>query len=39
MLNLVSFVSVENMMNLVLHIRVEQLLVDLSAKTQADFRR
>ena len=39
MLNLVPFVSVENMMKLVLHIGVEQVLVDLAAEIEADFLR
>ena len=39
MLNLVPFVSVENMMKLVLHIGVEQVLIDLAAEIEADFRR
>ena len=39
MLNLVPFVSVENMMKLVLHIGIEQVLVDLAAEIEADFRR
>ncbi len=39
MLNLVPFVSVENMMKLVLHIGIEQVLVDLAAEIEADFLR
>ena len=39
MLNLVPFVSVENMMKLVLHIGVEQVLCDLAAEIEADFLR
>ena len=39
MLNLVPFVSVENMMKLVLHIGVEQVLIDLAAEIEADFLR
>lgn len=36
---LVPFVSVENMMRLVHHIGVEQILIDLAAYIEADFRR
>ena len=36
---LVPFVSVDNMMRLVLHIGVEQVMVDLAAAIEADFRR
>ena len=36
---LVPFVSVDNMMQLVLHIGVEQVMVDLAAAIEADFRR
>ena len=39
MLNLVPFVSVENMMKLVLHIGVEQVLRDLAVEIEADFLR
>ncbi|MGO4907814.1 ornithine cyclodeaminase [Pseudorhodobacter sp. W20_MBD10_FR17] len=35
----VPFVSVANMMKLVLHIGIEQVLVDLAAEIEADFRR
>jgi ornithine cyclodeaminase len=35
----VPFVSVANMMNLVLHMGVEQMMVDLAAEIEADFRR
>lgn len=38
-LNLVPFVSVDRMMKLVLQIGVEQMLVDLAAEIEADFRR
>ena len=38
-LNLVPFVSVDNMMRLVLHIGIEQVLQDLAAEIEADFRR
>jgi ornithine cyclodeaminase len=36
---LVPFVSVDNMLKLVLHLGVEQVLVDLAAEIEADFRR
>ncbi|WP_192931127.1 ornithine cyclodeaminase [Gemmobacter serpentinus] len=36
---LVPFVSVDNMMRLVLHIGIEQVLRDLAAEIEADFRR
>ncbi len=36
---LVPFVSVQNMMNLVHHIGLEQVLIDLAAEIEADFRR
>ena len=39
MLNLVPFVSVDHMMKLVLHIGIEQVLTDLAAEIEADFRR
>lgn len=39
MLNLVPFVSVSNMMNLVLHLGIERVMVDLAAEIEADFRR
>ncbi|SEM79768.1 ornithine cyclodeaminase [Gemmobacter aquatilis] len=35
----VPFVSVDNMMRLVLHIGIEQMMVDLAAEIEADFRR
>ena len=38
-LNLVPFVSVDNMMKLVLHLGIERVLVDLAAEIEADFRR
>ncbi|MDO9637338.1 MAG: ornithine cyclodeaminase [Pseudotabrizicola sp.] len=38
-LNLVPFVSVANMMKLVLHLGVERVMVDLAAEIEADFRR
>jgi len=38
-LNIVPFVSVENMMRLVLHLGVEAVLADLAARIEADFRR
>ena len=38
-LNLVPFVSVDNMMKLVHHLGVERVLVDLAAEIEADFRR
>ncbi|MFN3724326.1 MAG: ornithine cyclodeaminase [Paracoccaceae bacterium] len=39
MLNLVPFVSVSNMMKLVLHLGIERVMVDLAAEIEADFRR
>ena len=36
---LVPFVSVDNMLNLVLHLGVERVLTDLAAEIEADFRR
>ncbi|WP_347267003.1 ornithine cyclodeaminase [Paracoccus sp. (in: a-proteobacteria)] len=36
---LVPFVSVENMMRLVLHVGIERLLVELAAEIEADFAR
>ncbi|GGW21765.1 ornithine cyclodeaminase [Gemmobacter lanyuensis] len=36
---LVPFVSVDNMMRLVLHIGVERMMVELAAEIEADFRR
>jgi ornithine cyclodeaminase len=38
-LNLVPFVSVDNMMKLVLHLGVDRVLTDLAAYIEADFRR
>ena len=38
-LNLVPFVSVDNMMKLVLQLGIERVLVDLTAEIEADFRR
>ncbi len=38
-LNLVPFVSVDNMMKLVLHLGVERVLRDLAAEIEEDFRR
>jgi ornithine cyclodeaminase len=38
-LNLVPFVSVDKMMQLVLHLGIERVLVDLVAEIEADFRR
>jgi ornithine cyclodeaminase len=38
-LALVPFISVENMMRFVLHMGVEQVLVELAAEIEADFRR
>ena len=39
MLNIVPFVSVDNMMKLVLHVGVERFLVELAAAIEEDFRR
>jgi ornithine cyclodeaminase len=39
MLNLVPFVSVDNMMKLVLHLGIERVMVDLAAEIEADFLR
>ncbi|MEW5424376.1 ornithine cyclodeaminase [Amorphus sp. 3PC139-8] len=36
---LVPFVSVENMMRLVLHVGIEPLMIDLAEAIEADFRR
>ena len=36
---LVPFVSVDNMMRLVLHVGIEQIMVELSEAIEADFRR
>ena len=36
---LVPFVSVDNMMKLVLHIGVERMMLDLAEAIEADFRR
>lgn len=38
-LNLVPFVSVDKMMQLVLHLGIERVLIDLAAEIEADFRR
>jgi len=38
-LNLVPFVSVDKMMQLVLHLGIERVLCDLAAELEADFRR
>ena len=38
-LNLVPFVSVDNMMKLVLKLGIERVMVDLAAEIEADFRR
>jgi len=38
-LNLVPFVSVHNMMKLVLHVGIEQVMTDLAAEIEADFLR
>ncbi|WP_455274961.1 ornithine cyclodeaminase [Rhizobium herbae] len=38
-LNIVPFISVENMMDLVLNVGVENFLTELSAYIEADFRR
>jgi len=38
-LALVPFISVENMMRFVLHMGVEQVLVELAAEIEVDFRR
>jgi ornithine cyclodeaminase len=38
-LNHVPFVSVDNMMKLVLHLGIERVLTDLAAEIEADFRR
>ncbi|MFN6952886.1 MAG: ornithine cyclodeaminase [Albidovulum sp.] len=38
-LNIVPFVSVDNMMKFVLHIGIERVLTDLAACIEADFRR
>ena len=35
----VPFVSVENMMKLVLHLGIERVLVDLAAEIEANFKR
>ena len=39
MLNLVPFVSVDQMMKLVHHVGVEPMLIDIAAEIEADFRR
>lgn len=38
-LNLVPFVSVDKMMQLVLQLGIERVLIDLAAEIEADFRR
>ncbi|MFZ1662224.1 MAG: ornithine cyclodeaminase, partial [Paracoccaceae bacterium] len=38
-LNIVPFVSVDNMMRLVLHVGLDQVLIDLAAEIEADFKR
>ncbi len=38
-LNLVPFVSVHNMMKLVLHLGIERVMIDLAGEIEADFRR
>ena len=38
-LNLVPFVSVDKMMQLVLHLGIERVLIDLASEIEADFRR
>jgi ornithine cyclodeaminase len=38
-LNIVPFVSVDNMMLLVLHVGLDQVLTDLAAEIEADFKR
>ena len=38
-LNLVPFVSVDKMMQLVLHLGIERVLIDLALEIEADFRR
>ena len=38
-LNLVPFVSVDNMMKLVLHLGIERVLVDLATEIEEDVRR
>ena len=38
-LNLVPFVSVDNMMRLVLHLGVERVLTEIGAEIEADFKR
>ncbi len=38
-LNIVPFVSVDNMMKLVLHLGIDRVLTDLAAYIEADFRR
>jgi ornithine cyclodeaminase len=38
-LNIVPFVSVDNMMKLVLHLGIERVMADLAACIEADFRR
>ncbi|HQY43997.1 MAG TPA: ornithine cyclodeaminase [Paracoccaceae bacterium] len=38
-LNIVPFVSVDNMMRLVLHVGIDKALTDIAAEIEADFRR
>jgi ornithine cyclodeaminase len=38
-LNIVPFVSVDNMMKLVLHVGIERFLVELAGRIEEDFRR
>ncbi|MGB3148308.1 MAG: ornithine cyclodeaminase [Paracoccaceae bacterium] len=38
-LNIVPFVSVDNMMRLVLHIGIEQVITNIAAEIEADFKR
>ena len=38
-LNIVPFVSVDNMMKLVLHLGVERVMIDIAAEIEADFKR
>ena len=38
-LNIVPFVSVDNMMKLVLHLGPEQVMADIARYIEADFRR
>lgn len=38
-LNIVPFVSVDNMMRLVLHVGIDKVLTEIAAEIEADFRR